>query len=121
MKTLLAKYSKPTQVHHKEIVSALQFTYYLDKTLEPARSNQLADHPYAEQNVRSSIPCHITKYNYCVITQRDQIDIDMEYTDDISKVTSNHSSMENCKHNLSEMLKPGYLNVNNDKTEQYII
>ena len=89
--------------------------------LEPARSNQLADHPYAEQNVRSSIPCHITEYNYCVITQRDQIDIDMEYTDDISKVTSNHSSMENFKHNLSEMLKPRYLNVNNDKTEQYII
>ena len=27
--------------------SALHFTYYLDKTLKPARSNQLADHPYA--------------------------------------------------------------------------
>ena len=30
-----------------DCASALDFTYYLDKTLKPARSNQLADHPYA--------------------------------------------------------------------------
>ena len=100
--------------------SALQFTYYLAKTLEPAGSNQLADHPYAERNIRSSIPDHITEHNYCAITQKDQIDIDMEYADDISKVTSNHSSMENFKHNTSEILKPRDLNVNHDKTEQNI-
>ena len=45
----------------------------------------------------------------------------MEYVDDISKVTSNHSSMENFKHNTTEILKPRDLNVNHDKTEQYII
>ena len=44
----------------------------------------------------------------------------MEYVDDISKVTSNHSSMENFKHNTLEVLKPKDLNVNHDKTEQYI-
>ena len=44
----------------------------------------------------------------------------MEYADDISKVTSNHSSMENFKHNTSEILKPRDFNVNHDKTEQYI-
>ena len=105
--------------------SALHFTYYLDKTLKPARSNQLADHPYAEQNVRSNIPNHITEHNYCVINQKDQIDIDMKYADNISKVitskVSNHSSMDNFKHNASEILKPRDLNVNQDKTEQYII
>ena len=68
----------------RDCASALQFTYYLAKTLEPARSDQLADHPHAEQNVRSSIPDYITEYNYCIITQKDQIDIDMEYVDDIS-------------------------------------
>ena len=45
----------------------------------------------------------------------------MEYVDDISKVISNHSSMENFKHNTTEILKPRDLNVNHDKTEQYII
>ena len=51
--------------------SALHFTYYLDKTLKPARSNQLADHPYAEQNIRSNIPNQITEHNYCVINRKD--------------------------------------------------
>ena len=92
-----------------------------EKKLELARSNQLADHSYVEQNVRSSIPDHITEHNYCAITQKDQIDIDMEYASDISKITSNHSSMENLKHNTPEILKPGDLNVNHDKAEQYII
>ena len=110
-----------TSAPQGDCASALQFTHCLAKTLEHARSNQLADHPYAKQNVRSNIPDHITKYNYCVITKKDQIDIDMEYADDISKVTSNHSSMENFKHNASEILKPRDLNVNHDKTEQCVI
>ena len=49
----------------------------------------------------------------------------MNYADNISKVitskVSNHSSMDNFKHNASEILKPRDLNVNQDKTEQYII
>ena len=45
----------------------------------------------------------------------------MENTDDISKLTSDHSFMENFKHNTSEILKPRDLNVNHDKTEQDII
>ena len=45
----------------------------------------------------------------------------MEYADHISKVTSNHSCIEDFKYNTSETLKPGDLNVNHEKTEQYII
>ena len=45
----------------------------------------------------------------------------MEYSDDINKVTSNHSSMENLKHNTSKIVKPRDLNVNHGKTEQYIL
>ena len=119
--TLSNVFETDTGAPQGDCASALQFTYYLAKTLEPTRSNQLADHPHAEQKIRSSIPDHIIEHNYCVITQKDQIDIDMEYADDISKVTSNHSSMENFKHNTSEILKPRDLNVNHGKTEQYII
>ena len=119
--TLSEIFETDTGAPQGDYVSAVQFTYYLAKTLEPARSNQLADHPYAEQNVRSSIPDHVAEHNYCVITQKDQIGIDMEYADDISKVTSNHSSMENFKHITSGILKVRDLNVNHDKTEQYII
>ena len=45
----------------------------------------------------------------------------MKYADDISKTTSNQSSMENFKRDTSEILKPRDLNVNHEKTEQYII
>ena len=42
----------------------------------------------------------------------------MEYADDISKVTSNHSSMENFKHITPEILKPRDLNVNHEKNRK---
>ena len=104
--TLSEEFETGTGAPQGDGASALQFTNYLAKTVEPARSNQLADHPYPEQNIRPSIPDHITEHNYCVITQKDQIHIDMEYADDISKITSNHSSIENFKHNMLEILKP---------------
>ena len=53
-----------------DCASALHFTYYLGKTLKPVRSNQPADNPYAEQNVRSNIPNHITEHNYRVLTRK---------------------------------------------------
>ena len=115
--TLSKVFETNTAAPQGDCASALQYSYYLAKTLEPARSNQLADHSYVEQNVGSSISDHITERNYRVIIQKDQIDIDMEYADDISKVTSNYSSMENIKHNTSEILKPRDLNVNHDKTD----
>ena len=77
--TLSEVFETDTGAPQGDCASQLQFTYYPAKKLEPASSNQLADHSYAEQNVRSSIPDHITEHNYCAITQKDQIDIDMEY------------------------------------------
>ena len=42
----------------------------------------------------------------------------MKYTDNISKVTSNHSSLDNFKHNVWEILKPGVPNVSQCKPRQ---
>ena len=53
--TLSKIFKTDTGAPQGDCVIALQFTYYLDKMLKLARFNQLADHPYAEQNVRSSI------------------------------------------------------------------
>ena len=58
--TLSEVFETDTCAPQGDCPSALQLTYYLAKMLEPATSNQLADHPYAEQKVRSSIPDHIT-------------------------------------------------------------
>ena len=53
-----------------DCASALHLTYHLAKTLKATRFNQLADHLYAEQNVRSNIPNHITEHNYRVLTRK---------------------------------------------------
>ena len=45
--TLIKVFETNTGGPQGDCASALHFTYYLDKTLNPARSNQLADHPYA--------------------------------------------------------------------------
>ena len=119
--TLSKIFETDTGAPQGDCASALQFTYCIAKRLEPARSNQLADRPYAEQNARSSIPDHITEHNHCIITQKDQIDIDVEYADDISKVISNHSSMGNFKRTTSEIFKPRDLNINHDRTKHYIV
>ena len=97
--TLSKIFKNDTGAPQRDCASALQLTYYLVKTLESARSNQLVDHPYVQQNVRSTIPDHINEHNHCVISQ------------------NNHNSMENFKHNTPEILKPRDLNVNHDKTE----
>ena len=59
-----------TGAREGDCVSAPQFIYYLAKRLEPPKFNQPADHPYAEQNVRSSISDRISEHDHCVITER---------------------------------------------------
>ena len=56
-----------------------------------------------------------------MVTQKDQFDIKMEYVDNISKLTSNHSSIESLNHHMTEVLKSRDLMINKDKTEQYLI
>ena len=56
-----------------------------------------------------------------MIRQKGQIDIDIEYADDASKLTSNHSSVESFKHHIPEVLQSRDLTINKDKTEQYLI
>ena len=71
--------------------------------------------------MRSNIAHHLTEHNCCMVTQKDQIDIGMEYADDISNPTSDHSSIERFKHCKREALESRGLMINKDKTEQSLI
>ena len=55
-----------------------------------------------------------------MVTQKDQIDIDMEYPDNIIILNSNHSSIESFKHHIPGVLESRDLMINKDKTEQYL-
>ena len=54
-----------------------------------------------------------------MVTQKDQIDINIEYADVISKLTSNHSSIESFKHHIPEELESRDLMINKNKTKQH--
>ena len=78
-----------------DCASALDLTYYLAKTLDRAKCIQPLDHSYEEQTIRSNIADHLTEHNYCMVTQKDQVDI--------GKLTSNHIFIE-----VSNIIYPRY-------------
>ena len=56
-----------------------------------------------------------------MVTQKDQIDIDMEYADDAGKLTSNNRSIESFKYHTPEVLESRDLMPNQHKTKQCLI
>ena len=104
-----------------DCASTHEFTYYLTKALDPVKFNQPLDHSYVEQTISSKIAHHLTEQSYYMVTQKYQINIDMQYANDINKPTSNHSSIQIFKHHMPEVLESRDLMINKDKTEQYLI
>ena len=120
-KTMSKSFETDTGAPQGDCVSANEFTYYLAKALSPIKSNQLADHPYADHRIISSVADHLAEHNYSTITLKNHIDIEMEYADDIGKITSNHSALQSFKKNVTECLKVKNLTINQDKTEEFLI
>ena len=101
--------------------SANIFTYYLAKSLGD-RTPAIHDHQYHHQEVRNNeIPDELTEHNYSICTQVEHVNIEMEYADDLSKVTSDYSNMQRYEVEKPIKLKEKGLTVNNEKTERYVI
>ena len=101
--------------------SSLQFAYYLVKIQDTIKSNQSLDRSHVKQTIRSNIADHPTKHNYCVVNQKDQIDIEMKHEDDIGKLTSSHCSLEIFKYHMSNVLQSRDVIFNQNETEEYLI
>ena len=56
-----------------------------------------------------------------ITTQKHQIDIDLQYADDISKITSNYSSIQQLHNELPTKLQKRGLQINLSKTENFQI
>ena len=65
------------------------------------------------------IPDHFNEHNYSTIKQINHIDIDQQYADDISKITSNYSAILKLKAELPQKLAKRGLLINESKTEEY--
>ena len=68
-----------------------------------------------------AIPDECTKYNYASITQINPINLDMEYADDDFKVSNNFNNIKKIKNEVPKLLLSRGLEVNNTKTEEYVI
>ena len=99
-----------TGVPQGDCASANEFTFYLAKAL--LSDNQAYEHDYAK-NIEIPI---ISK-----IQTKKHIEINQEYADDISQITSNRETILQRKLNLPLHLKKWDLTINDTKTEEYDI
>ena len=108
-----------------DCASANEFTFYLAKsiternnTIQHIEHNYFFNHINKQNNIMSQ---EHTEHSYNIPTLVNHIDIDHEYADDISKITSNYSSVQFFKYHLPQQLQKRDLTINKTKTEEYII
>ena len=89
-----------------ECASVSEFTFYLAKLLETTIAN---DTPSLEE--RSTI-----QNKYPIVPQNYQIDIDQQYADDISKISTSIHAIEKMKNVLPVKLAQRWIKANETKT-----
>ena len=67
------------------------------------------------------IPDELTEHNYSIVTRKEQINIDMEYADDIGKLSSDYNAIQKFKQEIPTHLKSRNLIINETKTEEFKI
>ena len=104
-------FSTDTGTPQGDCASASEFTFYLAKSFETTIAN---DTPSLEEhnNMQS---------NYPIVPPNYQIDIDRQYADDISKISTSISAIEKMKDELPVKLAQRGLKINESKTEEYTI
>ena len=104
-----------TGVPQGDCVSANLFTFYLAKALG---SNKHDDHDYSSTIVKP--PAHITNdHQYAYIN--DEINLNMEYADDMSHISSDMRNIEYAKKTLPSKLSSWDLIMNEEKIEEFTI
>ena len=95
----------------EDCASASDFTFYLAKSLETTIANDMLS--LEENNNMQS--------NYSIVPPNEQIDIDQQYADDISKISTSISAIEKMKDELPVKLVHRGLKINNSKTKECTI
>ena len=113
-------------------MSRTEFTYYLAKTLQdkPNVEHNLHQHNYCIKNHtevisnKSDYKCILVEHNYCSSeneykTTCKNIDINMEYADDMTEARTNKHIINHVKKTkIAPVLKERGLQINEDETEE---
>ena len=97
-----------------DCASANEFTFYLAKSLE-------INENLIENNLVERKPSILEEHNYSKPNHIKHININQEYADDISEITSNPARIEYIKSTLPSKLQERNLKINISKTEEYKI
>ena len=105
-----------------DCASANEFTYFLAKFLQQ-REAQILDHHYIKQHniVQHSFPDAYTERNYAIIPQTKHLNLDMQYADDMCKVSTDYNSIQRFKDETPKLLTKRDITINESKTEEYKI
>ena len=107
-----------TGVPQGDSLSANQFTFYLAKALNPDIPNE--EHNYANlTDTRKSMQI-LNEHNYSTAIN-DKVNINQEYADDLSIVTTNPNTISYNKSYLPPLLNERDLQINASKTEEFEI
>ena len=109
------KFVTDTGVPQGDCLSANFFTYYLAKALTNEEHN---DHDYCNDIAKP--PAHI-EYDHAYAYKNEEININMEYADDMNQISTDLRNIEHAKKSLPTKLGQWDLVINEDKTEQYTI
>ena len=116
--SLSEAFETDTGVPQGDSLSANQFTYYLAKALKIDNKHH-NDHDYTSytQALAKQIS---TEHNY-TRSICNTIDINQEYADDISIITTNPNTIKYSKQHLPTLLSLRNLQINHTKTEEFVI
>ena len=109
-------FTTDTGVPQGDGLSANEFTFYLSKALYNLKHE---DHNYNPKIFKT--PAHVLHDHFYCKPTNSEININMEYADDISFLTTDINTIEHTKLILPEKLLARNLHINETKTEQYTI
>ena len=113
-KEMSAFFKTDTGVPQGDGYSANEFTYYLANSLS---DQTIIDHDYA-----APVSIHMfTDHDYAALEESIELDVDMEYADDITYVTTCGKLFTIKRNEITNKLKARNLNINATKTEEYVI
>lgn len=106
--------------------SAVEFTFYLARALKHIETYK---HNIYEHNYGITIEQQIIAPKYEINNviesngqpKNDNVDIEMQYADDLTEVTTDYGIVEHVKETLPKVLKKSKLDINKSKTEEYTV
>ena len=90
--------------------------YKTRESTKVVQHSHLGDHQYSKKTEG-----HMEDHQYSKAADKEGLEIDMQYADDLTELNTNHQKIQHLKKYLPEALDERDLKLNLTKTEEYLI